>query len=266
MYAYRPNKSALSALDETERIVKEGHMQWSLKMDIAHFFDEISISKLKARLAAGIHEEDVILLIVKDCTAPRLADDGRLVERKRGIYQGSAIAPILSNIYLMDFDKEMEAVCPYYLRCSDDMLVLTQDREMAERVLQKVTLWLESLGLVLNEKKICIRKIAEGFEFLGYAYDCNGKSIPGKAQDNLVERLETMWYMNRKTAVKERLQKGTEILEGWAQYFRGEREISSIYEYAVVLHMTEKKDIDIPERFMEKRKELQNTDQQLCSC
>lgn len=263
-YAYRPDKSALAALDEIEGAIKNLHMLWSVKLDIAHFFDTIDVRRLKVKLTEGVREEDVLDLIVRDCTAPSLTDDGELVEKKRGIYQGSAIAPILSNIYMMDFDREMEQACPYYVRYSDDILILTRQKEQAEALLSQVKLWMERIGLALNEKKTCIRKISEGFQFLGYEFNESGKTIPVKAQDNLAERLETMWYSNKALPIEERLQKGAEILDGWTQYFRGDRSLSSICEYAVILYMTEHKDVELPKEFLSRRKELQNTDKTLC--
>ncbi|HCT91794.1 MAG TPA: hypothetical protein DF613_10530 [Lachnospiraceae bacterium] len=263
-YAYRPNKSALSALEVVENVIKKGGVKWSLKADIAHFFDTIDTRMLEKKLAENISEKDVVSLILKDCTAPRLTEDGELTERRRGVYQGSAIAPVLSNIYMMDFDREMERLCPFYLRYSDDILVLTENKEEAEAILQRLKTWMESLGLALNEKKTCISEIAEGFRFLGYAYDCDGKSIPPKARDDLAERLETMWYTSKGLSVKERLRKGAEILEGWSQYFQGERSPGSIEEYAVVLYMTGNKAVEIPPAFLAGRKELHNTDREIC--
>ena len=40
-YAYRPNRSALSALEAVENVIKKGAVRWCLKADIAHFFDTI---------------------------------------------------------------------------------------------------------------------------------------------------------------------------------------------------------------------------------
>lgn len=263
-YAYRPNRSALSALEAVENVIKKGAVRWCLKADIAHFFDTIDTGMLERMLTETISEKDVVSLILKDCTAPRLTEIGELTERKQGIHQGSAIAPVLSNIYMMDFDREMEALCPFYLRYSDDILILTEDKEEAEAILRRLKTWVESLGLALNETKTCIREIADGFQFLGYAYDRGGKSIPPKAQDDLAERLETMWYTSKGLSVKERLRKGAEILEGWSQYFQGERSPGSIEEYAVVLYMTGNKAVEIPPAFLAGRRELHNTDREIC--
>lgn len=262
--AYRPGKSALSALEVVENVIKKGKVCWSLKADIAHFFDTIDTGILGRKLAEHIAEKDVISLILKDCTAPQLTDDGEIRERKQGIYQGSAIAPVLSNIYMMELDREMERLCPFYLRYSDDILILTEKKEEAEAILLRVKAWVESLGLALNVKKTCISEISDGFQFLGYAYDRSGKTIPRKAQDDLAERLETMWYTSKNISVKERLRKGAEILEGWSQYFQGKRSPGSIEEYAVVLYMTGNRAAEIPPAFLAERKNLHNTDTQLC--
>ena len=150
-YAYRPNRSALSALEAVENVIKKGAVRWCLKADIAHFFDTIDTGMLERMLTETISEKDVVSLILKDCTAPRLTEIGELTERKQGIHQGSAIAPVLSNIYMMDFDRKMEALCPFYLRYSDDILILTEVKGEAEAILRRLKTWVESLGLALNE-------------------------------------------------------------------------------------------------------------------
>lgn len=263
-FAYRPGKSALNALSEIEEACKRGECKWCLKLDIHHYFDTIDVVRLKRMLLQQIHEDDVLELIVKECTTPSLEDDGTLTEKRRGIYQGSAIAPILSNVYLREFDIEMAARFPFYVRYSDDILVLTKSQEEAAAALSKATAWMGNLGLELNEKKTCIKLIKDGFEFLGYSFDDTGKSIPSKATDSLVERLETAWYADRKLSITDKLKKGSEILDGWQQYFRGERDIKSIYEYATILYMTANKGVEVPDSVLEQRKTLQNTDKDIC--
>lgn len=142
-YDYRPNKSALTALENVEQSIKSGEMQWFLKADISHFFDTLNVGMLKRKLLREIKEEDVVDLIVRDCTTPALADNGELLAKEKGIYQGYAIAPILSNIYMMEFDREMEADCPFYLRYSDDILILSQEKEKLDKILTVINLWME---------------------------------------------------------------------------------------------------------------------------
>lgn len=196
-YAYRPGKSALGALEVIADKVQKEELEWALRLDIKHFFDTICIDRLISLLSIQIKEKDVLELIRAICNVPNVSDTGELISKQEGVYQGSAIAPILSNIYLSEFDRTMEEECSFYIRYSDDMLVLGRDREELDGILARTILLLEKAGLSLNQSKTVILPVEEGFDFLGYHFDKKGKAIPEKAEINLEDRLENIWLTER---------------------------------------------------------------------
>ena len=117
-YAYRNGRSALQAVDEIEQMIKTGKYSFALKIDIVKFFDNIRWDILVGQLRQKIREEDVIELIRAESLAPWVDREGNLQEKKKGIYQGSCISPILSNIYLMEYDKSITANCQQFFRYS----------------------------------------------------------------------------------------------------------------------------------------------------
>ena len=60
--------------------------------------------------------------------------------------------------------------------------------------------------------------------------------IPVKATNQLTERLEDLW-LNSNETIEKKLSKGREIIGGWEQYYRGEREMASIYEYVIAISL-----------------------------
>lgn len=263
VYAYRPGKSALEALEMiTEKIQRE-KFEWVLRLDIEHFFDTICVDKLISQIKGRIKEEDSLELIKTICTAPSVSDTGILEKKHRGIYQGSAVAPVLSNIYLSEFDRTMEKECDFYIRYSDDIIILGRSRQILEDLLTTVNLLLEKVGLALNKSKTAILPVENGFYFLGYYFNKDGKAIPAKAEISLLEKLETMWLTEKVKTLQDKLKKGAEILGGWEQYFKEDREIASIYEFAVVVYMTQNKKIDIL-TLMECRKMVNNINAEIC--
>lgn len=157
----------------------------------------------------------------------------------------------------------MEEECSFYIRYSDDMLVLGRDREELEDILARTTLLLEKAGLSLNQSKTIILPVEEGFDFLGYHFDKNGKAIPEKAEINLEDRLENIWLTEKSVTVQDKLKKCAEILGGWEQYFKGDRKIASGYELAVVVYMTRNKTIDLS-RLEQSRKTVNNSNPEIC--
>lgn len=256
-YAYRSDRSALIAVNALEQEIMKEKYSWCAKLDISSFFDHIQLYRLLDMLRKRIKEDDVLDLIMMQLNAPSIGEGGELVEKKVGLYQGSSISPLLSNVYMDEFDHEMENEDIFFVRYSDDMVLLGHDQEKIQLMVGKIRVLLENLGLSFNDKKSYVRPMDQGFDFLGYSFDQHGKAIPAKASEKLEISLEDIWLTQSNLTLSERLVKGSQILNGWEQYFRGERQIKSIYEYVVLVYMTRYKP-EIKE-FAERRKQYVNS-------
>lgn len=234
-YAYRTNRSALQAIEKVEQWIKSSNVKYFLKTDILKFFENIQIERLIKLLQRRIHDERVINL-VNLCLHMKSVDSYGIIHNKEiGVYQGSLLAPVLSNIYLTDFDRWMEHISKQYIRYSDDILILGNDKFVLEELLGRMSVFLEKYGLILKEDKTFIGKLEEGFTFLGYNFDNKGKAVPVNAVNHLKERLEEQWLQNTTLSIGEKIKKSMEIIGGWEQYYKDDRIPGSIYEYIVVL-------------------------------
>lgn len=256
-YAYRPGRAALQAIEHLDKEIKRTKCSWALRTDIKSFFDCIVHSKLYSILQKKIREQDTLNLIKICCEVKVLQKDGTISPVAVGVAQGSGIAPVLSNIYLMQFDTVLEEKCKVYVRYSDDILILGESKQEMEDLKKQMVLLLESLGLMLNEEKTVICPLEEGISFLGYNLSKKGKTIPSEVEKNLRERLETVWLEER-DSIESRLKKCSEVLNGWEQYYRNERQIQSIQEYVTVVYMTRFKDANVLETIKQERKNFKN--------
>lgn len=92
-------------------------------------------------LQRRIHDEKVINL-VNVCLHMKSIDSYGIIHNKEtGVYQGSLLAPVLSNIYLTDFDRWMERIRKQYIRYSDDILVLGDDKSVLEELLGRMSVF-----------------------------------------------------------------------------------------------------------------------------
>ena len=259
-YAYRPGQSALEAIKLIEDKITGQKNLWALKMDIRQYFDCISHERLLHVLEKRIREQDLLELIRAVIKAKVLDPrTGELKENEIGIYQGSSCAPLLSNIYLMDYDREMEKRCSFYIRYCDDILVLESTEEKARELFEYSRLYMERKGLELKENKTELHRFggAEGFSYLGYQFTETGRSVPAKAVSSLTQRLETLWLTSG-LPIEEKLKKGREILNGWEQYYRGERHPDSMIEYVILLTMVQNKSPEIRNSIENRRFEQKN--------
>ncbi|WP_425364276.1 reverse transcriptase domain-containing protein [Bradyrhizobium barranii] len=97
-----------------------------------------------------------------------LRGKGSAVRDSTGTPQGGVISPLLSNILLTPFDKEMRQRGYRLTRWADDWVVTCRTRAEAEHALARAGRILETLGVTLNREKTRIVHIAHGFEFLGF--------------------------------------------------------------------------------------------------
>ena len=236
-YAYRQNKSGLQAIEDIEEAIKNRNYVFALKTDVQDFFEHIQHERLRVMLEKKIKEQDILDLIMQFLQADYVGEDGELHPKQIGIYQGASISPILSNIYMDELDRQMVYGGVFFARYADDMILLAENVIDLQNALIKLQGILENVGLTLNEKKTFIKTIEEGFTFLGYDFDSNGKAIPAKAKERLENNLEDVWLTMPGTLLEDRLKKGSQILNGWEQYYRGSRKAENIYEYVVLVYM-----------------------------
>jgi len=104
-HGFRPNRSCHTALQQLQRTFTGA--KWFIEGDIKSFFDTIDHETLVIILRRRIKDEYFIGLVWKFLKAGYL-EDWKYHPTYSGTPQGSLISPILSNIYLNEFDRYME--------------------------------------------------------------------------------------------------------------------------------------------------------------
>ena len=97
------------------------------------------------------------------------------LEGEDGIYQddvihqtGLPLAGFFENVYLYDFDFALERA-PLYLRCGDDVLLGSKNKEEVERFANDAKAFLEEKKLSLSESKTSITAPGEKVAYLGWS-------------------------------------------------------------------------------------------------
>ncbi|MFS1163023.1 antiviral reverse transcriptase Drt2 [Aeromonas salmonicida] len=111
----------------------------------------------------------------------------------RGIPQGTSISALLSNIYMLDFDKKIKdivkSISGEYYRYCDDMLFII-DSDKTSELMSLVTQSISELKIEINDKKTEIRtfhtyrgvqKCDKPLQYLGFIYDGERKLIRSAA-------------------------------------------------------------------------------------
>jgi RNA-directed DNA polymerase len=180
-YGYRPGRSALQAVATARK--RCWKLDWLLDVDIQSFFDTLDHELVLRAVRHHCHERYVLLYVERWLKAPVQRADGELVRRDRGSPQGSAISPLLANLFLhYAFDAWIAREFPHvqFERYSDDMVIHCASERQARMLRAKITERFRACGLELNQDKTrivyCKDSNREGshehqqFTFLGYTF------------------------------------------------------------------------------------------------
>ena len=183
-YGYRPRKGALDAVAACRQ--RCWARSWVIDLDIRKFFDSVPWDLVVKAVQANVtHEQRWIVLYVRRwLAAPIVMPDGRTAERDRGTPQGSAVSPVIANLFMhYAFDKWLEREFPAveFERYADDAVVHCATEQQARKVLAALEERMAEAGLELHPDKTRIvyckdrnrrRSDCEhtSFTFLGYTF------------------------------------------------------------------------------------------------
>ena len=218
-FGFRPKRSAQDAARQVQRYIRLGYRQ-CVDMDLAKFFDKVQHDVLMVRVARKVHDRRLLKLIGRYLRAGVMVDTD-LQPSIEGTMQGGPLSPILANILLDDFDKELEHRGLHFVRYADDFLVFTKTSEAAQRVARSIETYLtRKLKLVINHQKSRLCQ-TNGVEFLGFAFDGYGGNfrVSPKNQRKFKDRVREITRRNRGVSMSHRLLELRRYFQGWVGYF-----------------------------------------------
>ena len=245
-YGYRPGKSAVEALSVArERCWK---LNWVVDVDIKGYFDNIPHDLLMKALRRHCQVRWMLLYIERWLKAPLQMRDGSIVQRTKGVPQGSVIGPVLSNLYLhyvMDKWLEKEYTGCRFVRYADDAIIHCRDMKEAEALKAALSERLKACGLELHPEKTQIVYCKDSnrrqrgtrnmsFDFLGYQFkprlaqnSQRGEwftnwlpAVSNKSMRSMNEKMRK-WGVLRKTTntLQEVAAAINPVLTGWINYY-----------------------------------------------
>ncbi|MGI5517632.1 group II intron reverse transcriptase/maturase [Streptomyces sp. CA-106131] len=162
-YGYRPGRSALDAVAACRK--RCWKYDWVIDLDIQKFFDSVPWDLVVKAVRAHTDLPWVVLYVRRWLEAPLQLPDGTLQQRDRGTPQGSAISPVLANLFMhYAFDMWMAREYPGvpFERYADDGVVHCVSEGQARKLREAIANRMREVGLRLHPDKTKIVYCRDG--------------------------------------------------------------------------------------------------------
>lgn len=205
-YGFRPYRAQKHAIRDIINVINAATRSpdqpvWAVEGDIKGCFDNIDHRILLKKIwRIGIHDKRVIKMIQQMLKAGYI-ESGMMNDTKLGTMQGGILSPLLSNVYLNDFDwfvgrmymephrqckhkcndtrrLKWSGVTPKYnFRFADDWVILTSTEQEAYRLKRMLTKYFRNrMKLELSQEKTFVTDLrTEGIHFLGFVVKAEKK-------------------------------------------------------------------------------------------
>lgn len=220
-YGFRPNKNCQQAVLQAQQYLNEGRV-WVVELDLEKFFDKVNHDRLMSVLSRTVKDKPTLKLIRSYLTSGIL-EGGMVSQRTEGTPQGSPLSPLLSNVVLDEFDKELEKRGHAYVRYADDCSIYVKSEASAKRVAESVIKYIEGkLLLKVNRTKTKISRPNEstllGFSFFQYKGGWEIR-IAEKSVGRITQKVKDITSRSNGTSEHGKIGKLQSVITGWVNYF-----------------------------------------------
>ena len=223
-YGFRPNRDCHLAIEKVLMYLNDGY-EWIIDLDIEKYFDTVNHDKLISILRENVNDSHTLHLI-RSFLRAGIMENGLILPSTIGMPQGGPLSPILSNIYLDKFDKELEQRGLNFVRYADDCNIFVKSEMAANRVMKSVTSWLErKLFLKVSASKTKVVRPTKS-KFLGFTFWKNTDKWKCKPANDRKANLytKTKQILLRKKATAKPIgvifRELNQLIVGWINYFK----------------------------------------------
>jgi len=243
-YGGLPKKNRADAIRHACEAIADG-ATYFIRSDIHGFFTGI----LRQGVLDTIQEtlrDDSIASLLNEATSIEIGNAEEIQpylhlfpDYNEGIAQGCCLSPLFGNIYMHQFDEEMNRGDVVTLRYIDDFVILGQDRESTEQAFRQARRMLQALNLSVYRPGDGSRKAAEGsikrgFEFLGCTITPHCVEPSRAARSAFLERVRNQLDLaahemraglhelpeHYRSSLVQTLSRISRMIRGWTEQYR----------------------------------------------
>jgi len=217
-YGFRPGRSAHQAVRRAQEHIRAGY-RVVVDLDLEKFFDRVNHDILMG-LVAKRAEDKRILKLIRGFLNAGVLEGGLVSPSVMGTPQGGPLSPLLSNLMLDVFDKELERRGHRFVRYADDCNIYVRSRRAGERVMAGVRRFLaRRLKLGVNVAKSAVDRPVRR-SFLGFSFTAGARRrIAPKALARVKQRVRELTRGTKGVSLARLTGELSRYLMGWRGYF-----------------------------------------------
>jgi len=218
-HGFRPGHSAHHALAVVEQAISTDR-PWLVDADIRNCFGSIPHAPLLTEVAKEVSDGKLLKLIHSFVKAD-IVSELRTWTPEKGTPQGAVLSPLLANIYMHEFDRQMAEAGFEVVRYADDFVVLCRNEDECRTAKAKAEVVLQGMGLELHpEKSRVVDARRERFQFLGYEFWPGGRQPRKSSLHKLRDGIRAKTPRSSGCSMRETIRVLNLTLRGWYGYFR----------------------------------------------
>lgn len=270
-FAYQKGIGVKNAVLKMKELYVKGET-FILKSDIINFFETVDKEYLLKEKVFPYLKDNTITNLIQSALSQPLKGKKRLLKKHKelfknvgkGIPQGNPLSPLLSNIYLREFDIYMCDNGFRLIRYADDFIVLCQNEEEAKKAHDVAASFLLKLKLKVhpineaNNKSVILNPEFTDFSFLSIGFDGDKIFLSAKKVKSLKSKIREAIHIHND--IKEAIIEVEKIVKRWIslyEYTDIERHFKIIDSY-INCHLKKRFDKNWTYQFTSCEKQLEN--------
>ena len=190
----------------SRQMIKTDNEKVGVKLDLSKYFDSVPIKyvdEIFDRMEDKVGKSKIIDIVRKYYHTDLCFDfNGNLIEHFQSLKQGCAVASFLADAVLYHLDDTVSKLNVYYVRYSDDLLVIGTGWEVAFKIIQNM---LSEMEMTLNPKKVEIVYKDKWVKFLGFNIKGNQITLSKNRVKSFQHEIEKRTIKSSKNTLKRAL-------------------------------------------------------------